>query len=37
MIWEPNQAGVEELVKMFNESLSHNNEKQFEIFEVIIF
>jgi hypothetical protein len=34
MQWEPKPQGLEELVKLFQESLGSNNQKHREVFEV---
>lgn len=36
-MWQPNTQGVEELIKILEESNSTNNQKQSEIFNVINF
>ena len=33
-MWQPNVEGVNELVKLFNDSRSNNNVKHLEIFNV---
>ena len=33
-MWKPNQEGLKELLRMFEDSLTNNNQKHLEVYQV---